>query len=395
MAAHAAPSFHGDVLPVLEQRCQPCHKAGEIAPMAFTTYREVRPWAKAIREAVLRKKMPPWFVEKASVEFENDPRLTDAEIRTIDEWVKAGAPEGKAPPAETQTLTVEPERADLIIKTPKAFHSPSRGEVEYHSIIVPLKNLSDLWVNSVELRPSVREVIHHMVAYVREPGSDWLRDKPVGEYFPHQGVTTSDILAVYTPGQGPARLPAGMAKLIPAESELVLQLHVTPSGKSTNVDVEIRITLAREAPARRVLTLQMNNVSFRIPSFAPDYRVQVTGSLPGDALLLSMLPHMHLRGKAFDYEVIGEGGRAETLLRVAPYDFYWQLNYRLKEPRLLKKGTRLRFTAWYDNSANNPRNPDPSAEVSYGEQSREEMMVGFFDVAVDPKLDKRAFFGQR
>jgi hypothetical protein len=188
-----------------------------------------------------------------------------------------------------------------------------------------------------------------------------------------------------------------MAKLIPAGSDLVFEIHYTPNGKRATDRTRVGMMFAAFAgsrPEKRVLTLQMSNERFVIPPGDPNYRVTVWGSLPNDALLLGFFPHMHLRGKAFEFTRILGNGLPETLLKVSHYDFHWQLAYRLATPVLLKKGTRLQWIAWFDNSANNPRNPDPSAEVRYGEQSREEMMVGFFDVAVDAQVDKAAFFAR-
>lgn len=366
--------------------------------MPLLTYRQTRPWARAIRESIKLRRMPPWFAERASLHFANDARLTDAEIALIDAWVTAGAPAGdpsQAPPPLQWPDGSALPRVDLTVHMPRAIPIPARGEIDYQWMILPLNLTRDRWVQAAEIRPGARDAVHHIVAYIREPGSTWLRGQPAGEPFVQPGVTTSDILALYTPGTGPMRLPPGMAKLIPAGSDLVLQFHYTPTGMLAQDRSSVLLTFADGPPARRVLTLQMGTVDFLIPPHAPNHRVAVSGTLPGDALLLSLMPHMHLRGKAFDFELLESGGRVETLLRVAPFHFHWQLNYVLATPRLLRSGARLRFTAWYDNSANNPRNPDPSAEVTYGEQSREEMMVGFFDVAVDPAFDKARFFNSR
>jgi hypothetical protein len=183
-----------------------------------------------------------------------------------------------------------------------------------------------------------------------------------------------------------------MAKKIPAGSDLVLQMHYTSKKTAANDQTEIRMLYAKESPKSRVLTLQMSQYDLRIPAGARNYRATVSGTVPNDALLLSMFPHMHLRGSGFEYQVLGTRGRVDTLLKVDNYDFYWQLTYKLAMPRLLPAGTTLLFTGYFDNSANNPRNPDATAEVTWGEQSREEMMVGFFDVAVPPDVDKPAFF---
>jgi hypothetical protein len=226
-------------------------------------------------------------------------------------------------------------------------------------------------------------VVHHIVVYIREPGQTW-----------QQAPTTSDILGLYTPGASADVLPPGMARLVKAGSELVFEIHYTPKGKRVLDQSRVAMTFLNGAdlPEKRVLTLEMDNVTFRIPAGERDYPVTVWGTLPNDALLLSLLPHMHLRGKSFEYDLIHADGRPEVLLRVPNYNFYWQLSYRLAQPLPLKKGTRLSWIAHYDNSKRNPRNPDPTVDVGYGHQSWDEMLVGFFDVAVDPHLDKHAFF---
>jgi hypothetical protein len=384
-----APTFYNDVQPILQSRCQSCHRAGEIGPMPLTTYREVRPWAKAIRESVKLRKMPPWFAEHSSTKLGNDPRLTAAEIAIIDAWVQSGAPEGNATQASPPPARTTGFRPDLSVTMPQAVNVPDKGQIDYQYIILPLGQREDRWVQAAEIRPGDRRAVHHAVAYIREPGSDWLRDAPSGKPFVRPGVTRNDILAIYAPGQQPMRYRPGMAKKIPAGSDVVLQIHYTPMGTAVADRTSIGLIWSTETPQYRVHTLQIGTTDFAIPPGEPSHRVTASGTLPNDALLLSMFPHMHLRGKAFEYSIVEP---FETLLRVAPYDFYWQLNYELAEPRLLKKGTRLRCTAWFDNSPNNPRNPDPAKEVGYGEQSDDEMMVGFFDVAVPANVDKPSFF---
>ncbi len=362
--------------------------------MPLTTYREARPWAKAIREAVVTRRMPPWFAEGSSRPLADDPRLSQAEIEAINAWAIADAPEGnasKSPPPVQWTSGWNIGAPDRVVTMPEPVRVPARGRLDYQFVVIPLGLSEDRWVRAAEVRPGARRVVHHVVAYLREPGDEWLRDARRGTPFARTGATTADILAVWAPGQPAMICPPGMAKKIPAGSDLVLQIHYTPDGRA--VDDRTSIGFAWAAPpGRRVLTLQLHTTSLRIPPGEPNHRVTVSGTLPGDALLLAMFPHMHLRGKAFEYAIAGNGGRFETLLRVAPYNFYWQLSYRLATPRALAKGTRLAATAWYDNSPNNPRNPDPRAEAGYGEQSDEEMMVGFFDVAVPVNVDKKSYF---
>jgi hypothetical protein len=378
-------TFYRDVLPILQNRCQECHRQGQMAPMAFSTYAQTRPWAKAIREAVLTRKMPPWFADPCCGKFANDRSLTASERETLARWADAGAPQGResdAPPVNVWTEGWNISKPDAVIQLPRAFRVPAKGAVEYQYFIVPAGFTVDRWVQAVEVRPSGSlAVVHHAVVYIREPGDTWTR-----------GPTKADILAVYAPGSAPDVYPAGMAKLIKAGSDLVFEIHYTPSGKAVDDRIKVGMVFAATPPARRVLTLQMDSEKFVIPAGERDFRINVWGTLPNDALLLGFFPHMHLRGTAFEYTRLLDSGFPETLLRVRPYDFYWQLYYRLAEPMALKKGTRLNWIATYDNSAANPRNPDPAADVRYGPQSWEEMMVGFFDVAVDASVDKPAFF---
>ncbi len=376
-------TFHRDVLPILQRRCQECHRPGQMAPMPLTTYEETRPWARAIREAVVRRTMPPWFADPCCGRFANDRRLTNAEIDVLARWAETGAAEGVRPPAPAPIAWPTGwnlPRVDAVVRMPQPFTVPASDAVDYQYFVAEAKFPEDRWVRAVEVRPRERSVVHHAVVYVRPAGDTWTG-----------GPTTHDILTVYAPGSGPDHFPDGMAKLIPAGADLVIEVHYTPSGRAVRDQIEVGLMLG-EKPAQRVLTLQMASTSFVIPPGARQHAVRVQGTLPNDALLLGFFPHMHLRGKSFEYLMVSPEGRAETLLRVAPYDFYWQLSYRLAEPLALRKGTRLTFIATYDNSAANPRNPDPTAEVRYGLQSWQEMMVGFFDVAVEADVTKEAYF---
>jgi hypothetical protein len=280
----------------------------------------------------------------------------------------------------------------------------STGDIEYTYEIVPTNFKEDRWVQMSEMRPSARDHVHHAVVYIRPPESKWLRGAPVGKPFTastlhdpplmHQAhSTTSDLLLVYAPGSSPENWPEGMAKFIPANSDLVFQMHYTTNGKPASDQSSLGLVFAKRAPEKRVLTLQLANEhdTIPIPPNTANYRVEVHGTLPNDALLLGFFPHMHLRGKKFEYNLVHEDGTRETLLRVN-YDFYWQLSYRLSEPRMLSAGTRLEAIAWYDNSRANLHNPDPDSPVQWGDQTYNEMMVGFFDVAVPAGVDKEKFF---
>lgn len=401
----SAATFNKDVLPILQQHCQECHRPGEIGPMPLVTYEQARPWAKAIRDSVLRRKMPPWFADPRFGHFANDRSLTQDEIDTIAAWAASGAPEGDPkdrPPdrAWPQGWNIGPP--DAVLEMPKAFDVPSSGAIEYQYVILPTGFKEDKWVQRVEVRPTARDAVHHAVVYIREPRSQWLRGRPLNvsfslpstpEHRPNpESFTKSDILLVYTPGNSMDAWPHGMAKKIPAGADIVLQMHYTANGKHRTDRTRIGVVFAPEKPVRAVYTLQMGNDRFVIPPGDPAYRADVSGTLPNDALLLSLFPHMHLRGKAFEYMTVAPNGRVQVLLKVNNYDFNWQLTYRLAPPMPLRAGTRLLCTGTFDNSVNNPRNPDPAAEVRWGEQSWEEMMIGFFDVAVNSRLSKAEFF---
>jgi len=399
------PNFYRDVLPLMQKRCQVCHRSGGIAPMAFETYKETRKYAAAIRAAAESHSMPPWFAEKGVGRFANDPSLSDGEIAMLAAWVKAGAPAGNA--AEAPTARVWSGRwtiptPDLEVKMTQPVKIPASGEVDYTYEIVPTHFTEGRWVQSSEILPGLPQNVHHGVVYVRPPDSPWLRHAPMEVPFTASMLATeedrrsamwtdSDILLVYAPGSTPDHWSPGMGKYIPAGSDLVFQMHYTTNGKAGEDETRIGLIFAKEAPKQRVLTLQLTNDHFVIPPGAPDFRVEARGTLPNEATLLSFFPHMHLRGKSFEYNLIHADGKIEPLLRVN-YHFHWQMSYQLKQPRFLHAGTELQAVARFDNSRANMHNPDPDATVVWGEQTSDEMMVGFFDVAVDAGFDKKRFF---
>lgn len=413
VSARNVPTFYRDVLPILQRHCQSCHRAGSIAPTAFETYKETRPYARAIQHATQTRTMPPWFADPNVGHFSNDPSLTPEEIRVLAAWATGGTPAGKvqdAPPPRQWSQGWSIPKPDLVLKMPQPVALPASGDVEYTYEIVPTHFMEDHWVRATEVFPALRSNVHHAVVYVRPPDSNWLRHAPVGIPFTASTLsdpedrrgahwTDSDVLLVYAPGSSPDDWPASMAKLIPAGSDVVFQMHYTTNGHAAADQTSLGLIFSKHPPEQRVLTLQLTNDHFVIPPGAPDYRVEARGTLPNDATLLSFFPHMHLRGKRFEYNFTRRNKTAdgtpryeiEPLLRVN-YHFHWQMSYRLAQPLQLEAGTELQAVAWYDNSKGNPHNPDPQAAVRWGEQTYDEMMVGFFDVAVPASLDKRRFF---
>jgi Copper type II ascorbate-dependent monooxygenase, C-terminal domain len=373
--------------------------------MAFETYEETRRFAPAIRMATQNRAMPPWFADRSIGRFSNDPSLSEQQIALLAAWAEAGAPAGNAadaPPAKKWAERWTIAEPDLNLAMGQGVTIPADGEVDYTYEIVPTHFAEGQWVRSSEILPGLPQNVHHAVVYVRPAESKWLRHAPLEKPFTASMLsseddrrdaawTTSDILLVYAPGSTPDNWPEGMAKYIPPGSDLVFQMHYTTNGKPGTDVTRIGLIFAKEAPKQRVLTLQLTNDHFVIPPGVPDYRVEARGTLPNDALLLSFFPHMHLRGKRFEYNIVHENHSIETLLRVN-YHFHWQMSYRLAEPLPLKAGTELQAVAWFDNSKANMHNPDPEAAVRWGEQTSEEMMVGFFDVAVAAGFDKERFF---
>ncbi|BDC52471.1 hypothetical protein F183_A47860 [Bryobacterales bacterium F-183] len=405
--AHAADvTFYKDVLPVLQKNCQECHRPGEAAPMPLMTYAEARPWAKALKQAVLRGTMPPWFADAKHGKFINERRLTPGETDVISAWADSGAREGNPKDAPAPRKFVDGwniGQPDKVIAMPRAFAVPAQGTIEYQYVIIPTGFTEDTWIEKAEVRPGNRAVNHHIIAFVRPPGSKWFASEKPNEIFvpkarggngqqrssndetaPSVGV---ELLAGYAPGLQATEAPTGAAKLIKAGSDIVLQLHYTANGTAAQDLSRIGLVFAKQAPKLRQLTMNATNSKFVIPAGAPSHEVRSSITLHEDTGLIWLMPHMHLRGKAFQYTAVYPTGEREVLLNVPKYDFNWQLGYRYASPKPLPKGTRIECVAHFDNSPNNPANPNPNSEVRWGDQSWEEMMIGWFDVAIDPKVD--------
>ena len=399
MGSMNAPTYTKDVAPILQKRCQSCHRPGEAAPFSMLTYEETRPWAGAMKTAVRLKSMPPWYADPQIGHFSNDRSLSQKDVDTIVAWATAGAPKGDpkdTPPPVSFLEGWDIPKPDVTFQLPKEFAVPESGMVEYQYAIVPTGFKEDKWVQAVEVRPTERSVVHHIIAYVREPGSNYFKDQRAGVFFEappakiDESVDTSalpsDFLVGYAPGQPAEILPAGQAKLIKAGSDIVFEVHYTPKGKAVMDRTKLGLVFAKEPPKKRVQTLSASNGTFKIPPGDPNYRVDASFEIRKPVTLASIHPHMHSRGKDFEYRVVFPNGETRTILRVPQYNWHWQLWYNLAESIDLAPGARIECTAHFDNSANNAENPDPTKTVIWGQQSWDEMMVGFFNLVYDPKI---------
>jgi peroxiredoxin len=379
--ANAEVTWSNQISRIFQKRCVECHREGEIAPFALTEYEEVVGWADMIAEVVSEKRMPPWHADPkypAHGRFANDRSLTEAEEDLIDRWVRAGAPEGDAnqlpPPVVDEVAGWQlPREPDVVVSMDEPFDVPAEGEVRYIYQQVDPGFTEDKWVQAVEVVPGNRAVVHHVLVLVRPP-----KDKDVPAY------ARSEWLGGYVPGLRARPYPKGMAKLIPAGSTLIFQLHYTPNGSPAKDRSKVGLILADPAEIdHAVVTTKAANRGFEIPPGDANYNVEAkSGSLPVDVKLLAFMPHMHLRGKSFSYEAVFPGEKTEMLLDVPRYDFNWQTSYRLAEPITLPAGTRMHCVAHFDNSEDNLANPDPTRAVTWGDQTWEEMMIGYFDIAV-------------
>ncbi len=369
----AKPTYSKDVAPILNQRCVGCHRTGEAAPMPLTSYRDVRPWAKAIREAVLVRRMPVWLADPQFGKFHNQRRLDQREIDTIVGWVDAGAPEGDArqlPPAPALLDGWNIGKPDLVVDMGTDFDVPATGVVPYKYFRAPSGFTEDKWVEAAEIRPDKRGVVHHVIVFIQEPGKNF------------QGGDGSTLLVGFAPGEQPMQAGSGAAKLVMAGSTFVFQMHYTPNGKPALDRSYVGLRFAKEPPKYRAVTGRALNFGFRIPPNEPSYEVRSSWTAKEDVRIAGFMPHMHLRGKDFKYTAVYPDGREQVVLSVPKYDFNWQLTYELVEPLELPKGSRLDCVAHFDNSPNNKFNPDPTKEVRWGDQTWEEMMIGWFTYLV-------------
>lgn len=385
----ATVTYHNQVARIIQANCIECHRDGGIAPMAFESYQQVKDYAGMIRNVINRRIMPPWFAAEskqktnpsAAAQTEHDtlhdvPRwanersLSDAERSDLFAWIEGGAPEGD--PNDAPLPKQFPD--GWLIGKPDAefgFDQPQQvkatGTMPYQNVTVKTNLAEDKWVSAIEVRPGNPSVVHHVIVSVR--GSEGRIDERDGFW------------GVYVPGNSTLVYPKGYAKRLPKGATLRFQMHYTPNGTATEDVTRIGVIFADKPPKHEVKVKGIANGKFRIPAGDDNYKVTEDLKLGQDVRVLGFLPHMHLRGKAARYELLSAGDQ-EVLLDIPRYDFNWQLLYRLTKPQTLHRGETIRFTAWYDNSENNPANPDPTREIKWGPQTEDEMHLGYVEYIV-------------
>ncbi len=396
----AAPTFSKEVAPILQKNCQSCHRPGEAAPFSLLTYKEARPWASSIKEAVQTRKMPPWFADPHYGKFSNDRTMAAKDVETLVAWANGGAPEGNPKDLPKPVAFVDGwniGKPDLTVKMSQPYEVPASGTIDYQYILVPLNLTEDKWVSSAEVRPGNRAVVHHVIAYLRPPGSGWLKGAQPGvPYVPKRGENgPNEFLVGYAPGSPATVLPEGQGKLVQAGSDVILQVHYTTNGKPGTDLSSIGLVYAKGPVKERVYTVSATNNRFAIAPGDANYEVKSSFEFGAETRINFLAPHMHLRGKDFKFTAVYPTGESEVLLNVPKYDFSWQLSYQPAKEIVMPAGSRIDCVAHFDNSPNNPNNPDPTKVVKWGDQSWEEMMMGFFNVTVPADKDLRSILPQR
>jgi len=363
---------------ILNNNCVFCHREKQIAPFALTNYDESVGWSEMIREVVNENRMPPWHADPKHGDFSNDARLSDADKELINKWVDNGAPQGDPkdlpePPKFAEGWQI-PEPDEVIHMADKAYNVPATGTVEYQRFIVDPGWTEDKWIKAMECKPGNAAVVHHIIVYLVPSGVT-----PTGQ----AGRLRTNWLGAFAPGLRPQVLDDDKGRFIQKGTKLLFEMHYTPNGTATTDLSYVGFKFADPNKVKKEVAVQnAGNFTFKIPPGDPNYEVQSEFVFRQKALLLSVSPHMHVRGKDFRYDLIYPDGKTETVLWVPRYDFGWQTTYMLKEPKVLPRGTKLHCVAHFDNSADNHANPDPTKEVTWGEQTWEEMMFGWFEMSL-------------
>ena len=375
-AADAPVTFTKDVAPILYRSCVECHRPTMFAPMSLVTYDEARPYARVIKQRVVSRVMPPWGADAPHGVFKNDPRLSEKEIATIVKWVDDGAVKGndadlpKAPQFADGWSIGKP---DAIFTMEEDYQIPATGVIPYQYLRVPTHLTEDKWIQAIEIRPSANAQVHHVLAYTQ----------PAGQPINQGGALGPTNIGGVTPNKPGLVFPPGVARMLRGNSDLIMQMHYTTNGKAATDRTRIGVIYATQPPTKLAAGGMVLQPRFVIPAYDGNAEVKGTTVLQRDTVMTALTPHMHVRGKDMTYIAHYPDGTSETLLSVPKYDFNWQLTYELATPKVLPKGTEVEVIAHFDNSPGNKFNPDPSKDVKWGDQTFEEMMIGFWSTVVD------------
>ena len=387
-----AITWSRDIADIVARNCETCHRPGQVGPFALQRYEEAKGWASMIEEVVTQGRMPPWNADSAfRGQFSNERLLKDSEKRKLLAWIADGMPRGN--PDQDPEPKVWPTewkigRPDAVFAMERVFEDldqegaplpeegfavPRDGTVEYQYFTAKTDFAQDRWIRSLEIQPGAADVVHHVLVFSDDPSEP--------RQVRREKLELGGFLAAYAPGDMPSVYPEGFAKKLPAGATLIFQLHYTPNGKERFDRSRLALVFEEEAPTFEVVTDLVINENFRIPPGATDHEVRADIVLKEDTGILLLAPHMHTRGKDFRYTAHYPDGTSEDLLRV-DYDFNWQESYILPDPLFLPQGTRLECVGHFDNSKGNPNNPDPQSWVTFGDQTWEEMFIGFFDKVI-------------
>lgn len=379
--ADGAITYSKQVVRILQKNCQECHRPGQIGPFSLMTYKSAVNWSDTIREVVRDNRMPPWHADAHIGKFANDRSLAKADRDTLLAWIDQGCPKGddkELPPAKEFPKGWTIGKPDVVLTMKEAFEVPAeapRNGIPYKYFTIETNFTEDKWVQRAEAKPDANEVVHHIVIFIVPKGQNFRQNDP--------GLR---VLCGTAPGDMPYMAPAGGAKKIPAGSKLIFQMHYTPNGRAQKDQSSVGLMFSRVPVEHQMLTMPILNPRFLIGPGDDNYQVESEFTFREAGHIVSFMPHMHLRGKDFKYEAIFPDGTRETLLSVPRYNFNWQSVYRLAEPKAVPKGTKIHCTAHFDNSVKNLNNPDPTQRVVWGDQTWEEMMIGWMDFYHDRKI---------
>ena len=379
-----APTFTRDVAPIFYKHCTTCHRPGQIAPMSLLSYKDARPWSRSIRARVANRTMPPWFADEGHRPLAGERRLNDNELMTILAWVDGGAIEGSPADLPPEPAYAKEDwqigHADAVFQLPREFPVPASGQVEIQYFEVPTNFTEDKWIQAVEVRPGDQAHVHHVLMYHRDTPLS-TRSNPEDET-----ATLGSSLTVYASGADPLVFPEGMAKKIPAGSVLIFEMHYTTNGNEGRDRTRLALRFAKEPPKLEVHAMSISNAKFAIPPGAANHRVRAAISYNEPFSILAIVPHAHRRGKSYQYRLLYEDGREETILSVSRYNWLWESSYTFEKPVQVPPRTTIEIIGTFDNSAGNKANPDPKSEVRWGwDPASREMMFSYIAFVLDPR----------